>query len=73
MILERIRVRPATTDDIDAMIRLNRLCFPSTLEENIVWNVGQLNHHLKLFPEGQFVAELDGQIVGGASSLSARA
>jgi ribosomal protein S18 acetylase RimI-like enzyme len=68
-ILERLQVRPATPDDIDEMIRLNRLCFPTMPEENIVWNAGQLNHHQRLFPEGQIVAVLDGKIVGGVSSL----
>ncbi len=67
--LDRLRLRPATVDDIDAMIALNRLCFPSVLEENVVWNAGQLNQHLKLFPEGQIVVELDGRIVGAVSSL----
>ena len=68
-ILERLEVRPATPADIDEMIILNRLCFPSMLEENIVWNEGQLNHHQRLFPEGQIIAVLDGKIVGGVSSL----
>ncbi len=68
-ILEQLQVRPATPDDIDEMIRLNRLCFPTMIEENIVWNEGQLKHHQRLFPEGQIVAVHDGQIVGGVSSL----
>ncbi|HEY5957848.1 MAG TPA: hypothetical protein VIV60_14900, partial [Polyangiaceae bacterium] len=66
---ERLQVRHARFDDIQQMIELNRICFPSPAEESIVWNVGQLNHHLKLFPEGQIVAELDGRVVGAVSSL----
>jgi predicted amidohydrolase/GNAT superfamily N-acetyltransferase len=62
-------LRLARLDDIQAMIDLNRLCFPSPSEENIVWNVGQLMQHLKLFPEGQIVAELDGRLVGAVSTL----
>jgi predicted amidohydrolase/GNAT superfamily N-acetyltransferase len=62
-------LRSATPNDIEALIVLNRLCFPSAQEENIVWNSGQLNHHLQLFPEGQVVAVLDGLVVGAVSSL----
>ena len=68
-IASALNIRPATPDDVEEMINVNRLCFPTMIEENIVWNAGQLNHHLRLFPEGQLVAEVDGAIVGGVSTL----
>lgn len=54
---------------MDELIELNKLCFPSMVEQNIVWNRGQLANHLRVFPEGQIVAELDGQLVGAVSTL----
>ena len=33
------------------------------------WEEEQLKSHLSIFPEGQFVAELDGEIIGSCSSL----
>ena len=64
-----IVLRQAAHEDIERLIQLNQLCFPTMVEENIVWNVGQLRNHLRLFPEGQIVAELGGQVVGAVSSL----
>jgi predicted amidohydrolase/ribosomal protein S18 acetylase RimI-like enzyme len=65
-------MRLAITEDIPRLIELNKECFPSMVEENVVWNRGQLRNHLRLFPEGQIVVELDGEIVGAVSSLIVR-
>ncbi len=62
-------LRPATSEDIDAQVALNRLCFPSPDEQTIVWNRAQLANHQRLFPEGQMVVELGGKVVAGAASL----
>lgn len=35
----------------------------------MIWRESHLESHLRIFPEGQFCAELDGRIVGSASSL----
>ena len=37
--------------------------------EGVYWKPDQLSAHLKVFPEGQFVAEYGGKIVGSCSSL----
>jgi len=37
--------------------------------EGIYWRPHQLESHLQVFPEGQFVAEYHGKIVGSCSSL----
>lgn len=38
-------------------------------EENVVWSERQLQNHLRLFPQGQLAAEIDGVIVGATASL----
>jgi GNAT superfamily N-acetyltransferase len=38
-------------------------------KEGVIWKEHHLASHIKVFPEGQFVAELDGVIVGSSSSL----
>src|SRR5690606_10638754 len=36
---------------------------------NVVWQEPHLHAHQRIFPQGQFVAEIDGKIVGAAASL----
>lgn len=50
-------------------MELNRASYPVLAQENVVWGEAHLHSHLRLFPQGQFVAEHDGKIVGAASSL----
>ena len=56
-------------EDISGLVRLNRLCFPRMAEEDEVWTEKQLRNHLRMFPQGQLVAELDGELVGASASL----
>jgi GNAT superfamily N-acetyltransferase len=56
-------------DDIPALIELNRAAYPTLSNENVVWGESHLRSHLRLFPEGQLVAELDRRLVGAAASL----
>lgn len=62
-------VREATHEDLPKLVELNKTCFPAMAEENIVWTIAQLSNHLRLFPQGQLVAEENGQILGAVSSL----
>ncbi|MCB1229844.1 MAG: bifunctional GNAT family N-acetyltransferase/carbon-nitrogen hydrolase family protein [Verrucomicrobiae bacterium] len=64
-----VSVRNPEEEDIPAMIDLHRRCFPQMMESDEAWRPDQLQSHLELFEEGQFVAEVDGTIVGVASSL----
>lgn len=64
-----VSLRHARAEDAEELIALNKLCFPTMAEENVVWRKGQLQNHVRLFPEGQIVAELDGKLVGAVATL----
>ncbi|MCL4785459.1 MAG: bifunctional GNAT family N-acetyltransferase/carbon-nitrogen hydrolase family protein [Verrucomicrobia bacterium] len=64
-----VRVREATRQDIPALVELNRVAYPVLAGENVVWGESHLLSHLRVFPRGQLVAEVKGQIVGAAASL----
>lgn len=60
-----IAIRPMTDRDIERIIVLQQVCFPGMKP----WSPAQLANHLAVFPEGQLVVEVDGKVVGSASSL----
>jgi predicted amidohydrolase/ribosomal protein S18 acetylase RimI-like enzyme len=62
-------IRQATLADIDAIVALNKEAYPKLAEEGVVWKRANLESHLRVFPEGQAVAEVNGRIVGACSSL----
>jgi predicted amidohydrolase/ribosomal protein S18 acetylase RimI-like enzyme len=64
-----VLVREATRKDIAALMELNRAAYPVLAGENVVWGESHLLSHLRLFPQGQLVAEAKGRIVGAVSSL----
>lgn len=66
---EKIVVRRATFNDVDALVALNKAAYPTLAEDGVVWNRRNLESHLRTFPEGQGVVEIDGRIVASCSSL----
>jgi len=64
-----IAIRQASEEDIDHLIALNQKAFPLMVEENVVWSARQLLNHQRVFPAGQLVAEIDGEVVGAVASL----
>jgi predicted amidohydrolase/ribosomal protein S18 acetylase RimI-like enzyme len=62
-------LRQAELSDLDGLIELNKRCFPTPLEESVIWNRAQLRNHLRVFPDGQFVVERGGRLIGAAHSL----
>src|SRR6185503_3652113 len=62
-------LRLAELSDVDGLIELNKRCFPTELEESVIWNRAQLRNHLRVFPDGQLVVERGGQLIGAAHAL----
>ncbi len=64
---EQVRVRNTEPRDFAAITDLCRRIYPETPP----WEAGQLSSHLRLFPEGQFVAVFgpEEKVVGMAASL----
>ena len=58
-------VRPLRLDDFDALVELQKLCFPGMA----VWHRSQIESQLRLFPAGQLAVEMEGRLVASASSL----
>lgn len=64
-----IHVRLATRADVPALVALNRIAYPTMAEDNVVWGESHLVSHQRIFPQGQFVAEYGGEVMGAAASL----
>lgn len=64
-----VTVRTITERDIPGIIRLQQESFPHMAKDGTVWKEHHLKSHIEIFPEGQFVAEFEGVIVGSSSSL----
>jgi predicted amidohydrolase/ribosomal protein S18 acetylase RimI-like enzyme len=65
----RIKIREAVRDDIPGLMALNRAAYPGLAQENVVWGKSHLQSHLRIFPQGQLVAEVEGKLVGAVSTL----
>lgn len=61
----RVIVRHTRLHDVEPLIALQRRTYPTIPP----WREERLCHQLEVFPQGQIVAELDGELVGAASSL----
>lgn len=64
-----VAVRTMTLDDVEGVSALQRACFPPPFPEELLWKPHHLRQHLAIFPEGQFVAAVDGSVVGSASNM----
>lgn len=65
----KVIIRNMTKEDIPKVVELQKAAFPYMAAEGVYWRPEQLEAHLKVFPEGQFVADYDDKIVGSCSSL----
>ena len=65
----QIIIRNTAYGDISKIVKLQEVSFPQMAIEGMIWKSHHLESHLKIFPQGQFVAEYEGQIIGSVSSL----
>src|ERR671916_2072462 len=65
-----VTVRNTRPEDIPRIIDLQKESFPYLARYGNIWHKEELESHLRIFPEGQFVTvEPDGTVVGSASTL----
>lgn len=57
-----------TDSDIAAVVGLQAAAFPPPFPPEQHWQSRHIAAHLARFPEGQFVAEIDGHVVGSCSN-----
>ena len=63
-------VRNTQPEDITRIVDLQKESFPYLSRYGNIWHPEELESHLRIFPQGQFVAvEPDGMVVGSASTL----
>jgi ribosomal protein S18 acetylase RimI-like enzyme len=63
-------VRNTRPEDITRIVDLQKESFPYLSRYGNIWHPEELESHLRIFPQGQFVAvEPDGMVVGSASTL----
>lgn len=63
--ISQVIIRNTLRGDFESIRNLQKKVYPYLKP----WSVEQLENHIKVFPEGQLVAEFEGKIVGASSSL----
>lgn len=54
--------------DVEAVVALQPLAFPPPFSADYHWDAWSIRSHLRHFPEGQFVAEAGGRVVGSCAN-----
>jgi len=62
-------IRTATPADVDELAALNRAAYPDLVQDGVVFDAHQMRGHQACFPDGQLVADLDGQLVGAIATM----
>jgi len=62
---KKIKVRPLEVADHDAVVALQRVCFPGMS----TWTREQFESQLQIFPEGQIGIQYEGRLVASCSSV----
>ena len=60
-----VKVRQLKIEDFDELLAMQQRCFPGLTP----WTREQIESQLAIFPEGQIVIEIDGELAASSSSL----
>lgn len=66
---DSIIIRNIVSEDIPDIVELQKQSFPLMAKDGLIWDEYHLESHIRIFPEGQFCAELGGEIIASSSSL----
>lgn len=66
---EKLRIRNYVESDIEALIEIQRQCFPPPYPPELWWNRDQLLQHMERFPSGALCAEVNGRLVGSLTTM----
>jgi GNAT superfamily N-acetyltransferase len=64
-----LSLRLAVPSDVMRLEALNHAAYPDLVGDGVVFVAAQIAEHIARFPEGQIVAELDGEIAGAIATL----
>lgn len=62
-------VRNYRESDFDALIKLQKECFPPPFSDELLWNQKQLSSHLAHYPKGALCIEIDGELAGSLTGM----
>lgn len=63
-----LTIRPTTLADVPAVVSLQASAFPPPFPPEYHWDPEAIESHVRHFPEGQFVAVVDGRVVGSCGN-----
>ena len=63
-----VTIRPYQIADAEALMAVQRLCFPPPFCESLLWTPAQLASHIQHCSEGALCAVSDGMIIGSATA-----
>jgi ribosomal protein S18 acetylase RimI-like enzyme len=66
---DNIIIRNVSSEDISDIVELQKQSFPIMAKDGLIWDEYHLKSHIRIFPEGQLCAELDGKLIASSSSL----
>jgi GNAT superfamily N-acetyltransferase len=61
-------IRLMSPADVPGAVALQKSAFPPPFSEDLHWDPEHLLRHIEVFPEGQFVAVSNGQVIGSCSN-----
>ncbi|WP_062051457.1 GNAT family N-acetyltransferase [Bacillus sp. JCM 19034] len=70
--MEKLTIRPYTQEDFEQLLDVQKEAFPPPFPEELWWSKDQIASHIDTFPEGAILAEIDGTVVGSATSTLIR-